>query len=500
MSRIKNTRRIILTGFASKVLNTVLPFINRTVIIWLLGAEFTGLSGLFSSILQVLSLTEFGFSMTVAYSLYKPLAEDNKKEINKIMTMLRKVYIIVGTSIITLGLLTMPFLKYLIKGEYPDTINLYVLFLLYLVNSGISYFLFAYKGVLLSADQRHDITTKVNTAITLLVNVLQIAVLLIFKNFYLYVLMTIVGSVTSNLIINRIANKRYPYLKVLPGKLEIPSEIRKQIGGLMINRLSNVSRNSFDSLVISGTLGLVATAQYGNYYSIYAAVFGLVGIISGSMTASVGNSIALKSVHDNYENLLDFSLLYSWITGWCAVTMACLYQPFMKLWVGEDLMLPTYDMFLFVAYFYLINMNHMRNEYILGNPIWWKLKGAYLAEAIGNLVLNIVLGKMFGITGVIIATIVTIFFCNYLMCNSVLFKTYFKDESIRVFYRQQFYYLAVVTAVTGIVYFVCKGIDFIVIRALICIVVPNCLFVAFFLPCSRWKSSMQLVKRIIRAR
>ena len=184
MSRIKNTRRIILTGFASKILNTVLPFINRTVIIWLLGAEFTGLSGLFSSILQVLSLTEFGFSMTVAYSLYKPLAEDNKEEINKIMTMLRKVYIIVGTSVITLGLLTMPFLKYLIKGEYPDTINLYVLFLLYLVNSGISYFLFAYKGVLLSADQRQDITTKVNTAINLLVNVLQIAVLLIFKNFF----------------------------------------------------------------------------------------------------------------------------------------------------------------------------------------------------------------------------------------------------------------------------------------------------------------------------
>ena len=180
--------------------------------------------------------------------------------------------------------------------------------------------------------------------------------------------------------------------------------------------------------------------------------------------------------------------------------MACLYQPFMKLWVGEDLMLPTYDMFLFVTYFYLINMNHMRNEYILGNPIWWKLKGAYLAEAIGNLVLNIVLGKMFGITGVIIATIVTIFFCNYLMCNSVLFKTYFKGESIKVFYRQQFYYLAVVAAVTGIVYNICKNIDFVVIRALICIVVPNCFFVAFFFPCSRWKSSMQLVKRIIRTR
>lgn len=500
MSRIKNTRRIIFSGAVNRAVNIIFQFVNRTVIIRLLGAEFTGLSGLFTSILQVLSLTELGFQITAAYSLYKPLAENNTDEINRIMTMLRKVYFIVGSSVFAIGLLLMPFLKFFIKGDYPSSINLYVLFLLYLVNSGISYFLFAYKGVLLSADQRQDLTTGVNTAITLLVNIMQFAVLLVFRNFYLYVLMTILGSVISNLLINRIANKRYPYLKTLPGKIEIPAEMKKQIGGLMINRLSNVSRNSFDNLIISSTIGLVATAQYGNYYSIYTAVFGLVGIISDSMTASVGNSIVLKSKHENFENLLDFSLLYSWVTGWCAVTMACMYQPFMKLWVGEDLMLPARDMFLFVAYFYLINMNHMRNEYILGNAIWWKLKKAYLLEAAANLVLNIILGKLFGITGVLIATNITIFCCNYLMCNSVLFKTYFKNEPIRVFYRQQFYYLAAAAAVTGAVYVMCGMIGSIVIKALICLIVPHCLFALLFLPCSRWKSSMQLVKMIIKIR
>ena len=145
-------------------------------------------------------------------------------------------------------------------------------------------------------------------------------------------------------------------------------------------------------------------------------------------------------------------------------------------------------------------MNHMRNEYILGNAIWWKLKGAYFAEAIGNLVLNIFLGKIWGITGIIIATIITIFFCNYLMCNSVLFKTYFKGESIKVFYKQQFYYLAVAVAVTAVTYIFCFCFESIILRALICIFVPNCLFVVLYYPCDRWKSSMELVKRIVSVR
>ena len=276
--------------------------------------------------------------------------------------------------------------------------------------------------------------------------------------------------------------------------------IKKDLTGLMINRISNVSRNAFDNLIISSTLGLIATAIYGNYYMIYSAVFSLSVVFSGSMQASVGNSIAVRNEEENYENMLDFSLLYSWITGWCAVCMACLYQPFMKLWVGEELMLSELNMILFVVYFYFICMNHIRNQYLFGNAFWWQLKWAYLIESIGNLLLNIVLGKLFGITGVLIATILTIFLCNYLMCNHVLFKNYFKKESIWRFYRQQFYYLfSTVIGITA-TYMVCRMINNIIIIGVICIILPNFIFFILYLPCSRWKSSMIMVKRIVRRR
>ncbi|WP_297960239.1 lipopolysaccharide biosynthesis protein [uncultured Ruminococcus sp.] len=498
-SRIHNTKRNLLSSSLNLFITTILPFINRTIIIYTLGSEFTGLSGLFGSILQVLSLAEFGFNMVIVYYLYEPIAQNNTDVINQILAWMRKVYHIVGSVIICGGLMATPFLTHLIHGSYPDIINIYILFLIYLLNSGISYFLFAYKEVLLIADQRKDIISNVNTGIKIAINILQFLALLIFKNYYFYVIVLVLGTVTTNLLVNRAVQKRYPYLQNVKHTTKLPSSMKKELTGVMINRLSNVSRNAFDNLIISSTLGLVATAIYGNYFMIYTAVFSITGVFSSSMQASVGNSIAVRSEEDNYENLLDFSFLYSWIFGWCAVALACLYQPFMKLWVGQDLMLNERDMLLFVVYFYFINMTHMRNQYILGNAFWWKLKWAYLIEAIGNLALNIVLGKFFGISGVLIATILTIFFCNYLICNSVLFKNYFKNESIMQFYKQQFYYLLVAGVVTTASYMICRAIDNIFIKALICIIIPNIMFYILYLPCSRWKNSMAIVRRIVKS-
>ena len=500
VSRIKNTKRIFSSSIISLLINSILPFVNRTIIIRLLGAEFTGLSGLFSSILQVLSLADFGLNMVIVYYLYEPLAKNDTGQISKIMSWIRRIYYIIGGIITGAGLIISPFLTHFIHGRYPENINLYVLYLIFLTNSGISYFLSAYKQVLLTADQKKDIINNINSVVKVFVNILQFMTLLLLRNYYIYAILMIFGTMMSNIILDMTVKKRYPYLKKSVEKTKLDNSVKKEIVGLVINRFSNVSRNSFDSLIISSSLGLIATSIYGNYYMIFSIAMSITAIFSGSIQASVGNSIAVKSERENYENLLDFSFLYSWITGWCTVTMVCLYQPFMKLWVGESLMLSNKDMILFSAYFYFINMNHMRNQYILGNAFWWRLKWAYLVEAVGNFVLNIILGKLFGITGVLIATIVTIFFCNYLMCNSVLFKTYFKEQSISKFYKQQFYYLLITAIITILVYMICQRYESIFIRAIICVIIPNTLFVIFYYPCSRRKSSLRLVRNFIKVR
>ena len=223
-------------------------------------------------------------------------------------------------------------------------------------------------------------------------------------------------------------------------------------------------------------------------------------VIVNAMSASVGNSIVKNSQETNYRHLLSFSQIFAGIMGFCTVGLACFYQPFMTAWAGEDLLLPVLDMFLFCVYFYVINMNNIRNQYISGTGMWWKLKWSYVIEAAANLALNFVLGKLFGITGVIVATIITIFLFNYLQRNMILFKNYFRGQSILKFYKQQFYYL-VLTAVGLVVsYLVCISLPFdevanIVARGAICLIVPNVIYLVGVRFTEPYKDAKKFVMR-----
>ena len=90
-SRTKNTMRNVVAGLINQGVSIILPFVNRTIILWTLGAEFTGLSGLFSSILSVLGIAELGFNTAIVYSLYRPMAEHDEHKICEIVSLFRKI-------------------------------------------------------------------------------------------------------------------------------------------------------------------------------------------------------------------------------------------------------------------------------------------------------------------------------------------------------------------------------------------------------------------------
>ena len=278
-SRTKNTIRNIGAGLTNRVISIIMPFVNRTAIIWILGAEFAGLSGLFSSILNVLNIAELGFNSAVVYSLYELFARRDEERICELVTLLRRVYRIVGTAVLLLGLLILPFLPHLVKGDIPDGISIYILYLLYLLNSSLSYFLFAYKECLLIADQRQDIASNIRTAVSVAKYVAQLAVLLITKDFYLYLVVAIIGTAVTNIAIQIATQKKYPKYHALHVSVAMPDKMKQQIKGLVINRVCDTFRNSFDSIIISSLLGLTATAIYGNYYYIYSSLYGIMLVI-----------------------------------------------------------------------------------------------------------------------------------------------------------------------------------------------------------------------------
>lgn len=503
-SRTKNTSRNIITGLLNRFSSIILTFINRTVILYLLGAEFTGLNSLFTSILGVLSIAELGFDVAIIQSMYRPVAENDEESVCELLTLYRRAYFIVGTVILGIGMALIPFLPLLINGEIPPTMNLYLLYILYLLNSVTSYFLFAYKESLLLAHQRKDVSHMIRTVFLTMKQIVQIVALLITKQFYIYLIIEICITVLTNLWISKETNKRYPQYQPIRGKkVPMPEGIKKQLKGLVVGNVCDRARNSLDSIILSAFLGLTAVAVYNNYYYIYSALYGTMLVICNSMGASVGNSIVTETVEKNYENLNKFSFIIAWISGWLSIVLLCVYQPFMELWAGKALMLSDYNMMLFCLYFYAINMNSIRNQYISGTGIWWEIRRANIAEAIANISLNIILGKLFGITGIIVATIITIILFNFLGRTKVLFQTYFCSCSLKMYLLNHIYWFFCTLITAFVTWNLCgllslTVLERLVFNVIICMFVPNVLFLLLYRKTKEFQSAKSFAENILK--
>lgn len=263
MSRALNSKRNIITGLIVKLFATVLPFLIRTAIIRFLGTEYLGVTSLFTSVLSVLSLTELGFSSAIVYSMYKPIAENDENKICSLLNFYKKIYRIVGIIILVLGIILVPLLKLFIKGSYPSDINIYFIYIIYLFNTVVSYFLFAYKTSVAVAYQRSDLLNKTQIVVLFFLYGVQLIILFLFKNFYAYCVITPISTIIGNLINNYKMNKYFPNIKG-KGKLNVSdkNEIITNVKGLFLDRIGDVSRNSFDNIVVSSYLGLSILAIF----------------------------------------------------------------------------------------------------------------------------------------------------------------------------------------------------------------------------------------------
>ncbi len=501
IERTKNTIRSAAFGFGYRIMNIILPFISRTAILYILGDQYLGLSSLFSSILSFLSLAELGMGSAMIYSMYRPIAENDNQTICALLNLYRRFYRIIGCIILGLGLLLMPFLRYLIKGDVPADINLYVLYLLYLVNAVLSYFLFAYKLSILQAYQRNDVDSKIGMIVTTLSYAVMLASLFITRNYYAYMIWLPIFTIVTNLLRMFYVNRHYPELKphgdISP---ELKASITKKVKALIGTKLNTVVLNAADNIVMSAFLGLTAIAMYGNYYYIMSSLFGFLGIFYSSMTAGLGNSLVAESLDKNYHDFQKFSFMNAWLVGWCTVCLVCLYQPFMYLWVGEELMFPFYVVLQFGLYFYIYMLRKIPVVYKDAAGIWWEDRFRPYVCMIVNVVLNVILVQVIGVSGIILSTVFSLL-VSIPWENYTVFKYVFHRSS-KEYYCKMAYYAASMLLGGCVCFWLCSflgnGIWQLFGRAAICIAAPNLIFIAVNFKRPEFQDSISFIGRILK--
>ena len=501
--RLKNAKRNIVGALGQRVVSLIFPFVLRTVMIYYLGALYMGLSGLFTSILQVLSLAELGIGEAMIFSMYEPIAQNDIKKICALLNLYKKIYKMIGLGVLIIGLGMIPFLQQLISGTTPADVNIYVLYIIYLMNTVVSYIMYGYKSSIFIANQRYDIKNKISMVTSGLLYCLQIMIVVITKNYYLYCILIPIITIIDNVLVNTIARQKYPELYA-KGTVEqdLKNDIKKRVVGLFIYKICGVFRNSFDSIIISAFLGLVILAKYQNYYYIITMITGIMGIITSSVTAGIGNSVVTETVDKNYNDFNKFQFIYMWIVSWCTVCLFCLYQPFMKLWVGANLMFSDNIMVVFCVYFFTSQMGNICFTYRQAAGLWWQDKIRPLIEAIVNLVFNIILVQYIGVVGVLLSTILCLVLINCVWGTKILYKYYFTKEKL-ISYLGKLMIWALITIISVIAtnqlcQFIKESqIYELILRFAICLVVPNVIILLLSKVLPEYKNALIFIVRDI---
>ncbi|WP_298139040.1 hypothetical protein [Flavobacterium sp.] len=504
-SRLSNSIKNISFGLFAQTTQMVLGFVTRTIFIRFLAVEYLGVNGLFSNILTLLSLTELGITTAIVYSLYKPLAEKDERKLAGLVNFFSKVYTKIALIVAALGLLVVPFLNQIVENS-PQKIkeDLIFIYLIFLFNTVSTYFM-QYKQSLFHADQKSHIISKYNIFVFLFQNLFQIIVLVLFKNFILYLLIQSFFQIVSNFIISRKVAQHYPFLKKYKAekvdketKNKIFSNVKStgliKVGGLLVNSTDNLILNYFSGLILVGFLS--------NYVLLIGLASGLIVQVFSSLQGIIGNINVTESKEKQISTFNFINFANFWIYGMTTIGIAFLMNDFIKIWIGVKFLLPIEIVIALAINFYMFGMQSA--VWSFKSSYGFFKQGQYLVilTAVLNLILSFILGYYFGLLGILIATAIARLVTNCWYDPYIVFKLGFNLSPMIYFKKYLKYLFLVIISIAvlfGINHFISfDGIFGLVFKLVLVLVIPNILIFFAFKNATELLSCYQIIKSVFQ--
>lgn len=494
-SRLQKSKKNLLFAVINQMIIIFLTFFNRKIFIQLLGKEYLGVNGLFSSILSVLSLAELGINNTFLFFLYRPIYEKNLIRIRALVEYSKKLFRIIAIVIFLLGLLVIPFLSLLVDVSINLKV-IYLYYIIYLLNSSFSY-LAVYKSMLIDANQKNYITSILKLIIVVIQNILQIGVLFISHNYLLYLLIQLLCTVLYNLLVLKTADKLYT--EIFISQKENIQEADKQeiwsvIKSTLVYKIGVVLMNNTDNILISAIVGTIMVGVYSNYVMVINVINTLITTGIKAITASLGE---INSAGDmEYSNCVFKKLvfIFHFMTIFCSLCLFWCLNDFIFIWLGEKYLLGKFTVFTIVICFFVQHVISPVWIYRETMGLFLETKYLMIIAALINLLLSIVFGIKMGISGIIIATAMARILTTVWYEPTILYRKKFKKSVKEYYFLQGRYFLQSLLS-TVCVHYILKDIAP-SLRGLVfkVIVIGIVVFIVFFV-CNMYSKEFSVIFR-----
>jgi O-antigen/teichoic acid export membrane protein len=438
------------------VITTLLAFFSRKYFLKNLGDDFVGLSSTLGDILNLMNITELGIGTAVGVTLFKPLYDDDKKKINDIISVYGFLYTRVGALIALAGVIVSGFFPLIFKDAGVPLYLPYLMFFTMLYGALLGYFV-NFKQIILSASQQnYVIILRYNTSVVIKV-ILQILTSFLPYNYLWWIALEAITISIYTLIINRTIKKKYPWLqasyRVGKERFKDYKELWTKTKQVFCLKISHVVFNSSTNMLIYAFANLSTVALYGNYSMLMSKITSFIDGLFTGMEASIGNLIAegdIVKIKKIFNELLCFRY---YLAGLCSITLYYVVSPFIQVWLGKEYIMSQMLVILLSLHIFIqqarLTVDNFKNGYGLFQDYL-----APIIEVVMNIGLALVLGKLYGMIGILFALV----FCEALV--KMLWKPYFlfsrgfKQSVITHYWPLIIKYFAIFAVVFAASYFI----------------------------------------------
>lgn len=476
MSRFHNSLRNSTVTMAGQIINLFVGFAVRLFFIRILGQDYLGVNGVMESMLTLLSVTELGIGTSITFALYLPIDQDDKPHIGRLMAFYRRTYYIIGFITLGAGLVLIPFMNFFTKGA-NGVPNILLIYLIFLLDTVIGYF-FSYKQTLINAYQNYYVTSLSQDAFGLLKHLLQILCLIWFRSYFGYLIISLVTKLASNILLAKYCDRHYPFVKEYRKEKLSPEDkelMKKSVVSLIYQRAGASLVTGTDNLMVSW-VSIAGLGIYSNYSLVVSTVNKLIYNVSRSIMGSLGNLLVQPDEEHKYKVYEEFVFANFCIYGIIGVGLAGCLERFIRIYAGDDWLLPTY-ITLCVTMNFVLNGLRQPNVMIIESGGYFNhMRPKAVAEVIVNLIVSLLFLVTFdmGIFGVLLGTTVSmVSVCIW--WEALCVHKYAFHHSVWTFAWKYVRYLVLETAACFAARFVCDRIP---LQGILGFLVCGCVSVA----------------------
>lgn len=410
-------------------------FVKR-ILIDTCGNEINGLNSLYLNIIGFLAVAELGVGNAITFCMYEPIVNGDNDKVSALYGLFHKCYLTIAAVITLSGFVITPFLSYFAKDYTELDVNLYLTFILMLISVVLTY-AFASKTSLINAYKNNYITNAISSGGLLLQYALQVLVLILTKSFIWYLICRIITSIVKWIITEWIARKKYSNIIRFKHKIDSDTKVKliRSIKAMFMHKIGTVLVNTVDSVVISMFVGVIALGEYSNYLVIATSLVGVINLVFTSLVSVLGHMFVESDKTTSRKHCETFHLLNFIIGIICFLGYYAIIDDLIAILFSSDLIVSKSISIVITVNSFVQFMRQSTLSFREATGTFYNDRWKPLFEGLVNLVLSVIFVKWFGVTGVIVATIIT----NLLICHIiepfVLYKNAFLVSPKRYYFK-----------------------------------------------------------------